>query len=112
MRRLTHRRFKASETLLGIETLRVFQYLLLDDRLRFKASETLLGIETDGKCALTGWAIGFKASETLLGIETAIPVITSPTGSTGFKASETLLGIETRLDTQEMQLAALWIQSL
>ena len=38
------RSFKASETLLGIETFSIFS----DDRRqgRFKASETLLGIET------------------------------------------------------------------
>jgi len=40
----------------------------------FKASETLLGIETlSGLTALESW-LGFKASETLLGIETNLPV--------------------------------------
>ncbi len=39
--------------------------------LRFKASETLLGIETKVKAIYLLSAIGFKASETLLGIETA-----------------------------------------
>ncbi len=60
--------FKASETLLGIET------LYLDINLRevdwFKASETLLGIETDLVEMLDYIEIRFKASETLLGIET------------------------------------------
>ena len=36
--------FKASETLLGIETFRINILLTFDNR--FKASETLLGIET------------------------------------------------------------------
>ena len=63
------RSFKASETLLGIET---------GDRLGsraalvegFKASETLLGIETDASCSTSESHHCFKASETLLGIET------------------------------------------
>ena len=38
--------------------------------LRFKASETLLGIETALYLASSSALIGFKASETLLGIET------------------------------------------
>jgi len=37
----------------------------------FKASETLLGIETLNDAKLAGKHLGFKASETLLGIETA-----------------------------------------
>jgi len=37
----------------------------------FKASETLLGIETDGWCFDIEQTKSFKASETLLGIETA-----------------------------------------
>ncbi len=37
--------FKASETLLGIETIRIGFYKTIDFRW-FKASETLLGIET------------------------------------------------------------------
>ena len=112
-------RFKASETLLGIETGAIFD----GDRSKygcFKASETLLGIET---CLIIGlepipkalqslwnpfrdwnsgettkgywYASSFKASETLLGIETWIfgwwgQIINR------FKASETLLGIETQ----------------
>ncbi len=43
--------------------------------IRFKASETLLGIETDGTLPQNGWDSGFKASETLLGIETQEPPI-------------------------------------
>ena len=37
---------------------------------RFKASETLLGIETHSHQPQTLALMGFKASETLLGIET------------------------------------------
>ncbi len=38
---------------------------------RFKASETLLGIETEAEGKrITEQVLGFKASETLLGIET------------------------------------------
>ena len=60
-------RFKASETLLGIETI---QGLDFDTQLlSFKASETLLGIET-GLGRISYWLTSFKASETLLGIET------------------------------------------
>ena len=59
--------FKASETLLGIETI---QGLDFDTQLlSFKASETLLGIET-GLGRISYWLTSFKASETLLGIET------------------------------------------
>ena len=38
---------------------------------RFKASETLLGIETQHDVIRKYNKLGFKASETLLGIETA-----------------------------------------
>ena len=38
--------FKASETLLGIETATVTGRYTVDGVIRFKASETLLGIET------------------------------------------------------------------
>ena len=38
----------------------------------FKASETLLGIETDSFNQDDGVGSGFKASETLLGIETPL----------------------------------------
>ncbi len=38
----------------------------------FKASETLLGIETTNRSSLNINRLGFKASETLLGIETYI----------------------------------------
>ncbi len=41
---ITAKGFKASETLLGIETLRLPSMILLGKG--FKASETLLGIET------------------------------------------------------------------
>ncbi len=37
----------------------------------FKASETLLGIETIGGYASVAYLTSFKASETLLGIETS-----------------------------------------
>ena len=37
---------------------------------RFKASETLLGIETTSKALWSPQELRFKASETLLGIET------------------------------------------
>ena len=40
-------------------------------RLGFKASETLLGIETKYRGFSPFGSLGFKASETLLGIETA-----------------------------------------
>jgi len=40
--------------------------------LRFKASETLLGIETLVSMQVTDRITGFKASETLLGIETGL----------------------------------------
>ncbi len=43
-RKLNHRSFKASETLLGIETENPLLCLLHE--FGFKASETLLGIET------------------------------------------------------------------
>ncbi len=41
------------------------------DRVSFKASETLLGIETNAEEKASDKAYGFKASETLLGIETS-----------------------------------------
>ncbi|GBO55270.1 hypothetical protein APA_3320 [Pseudanabaena sp. lw0831] len=46
----------------------------MQHRIRFKASETLLGIETHCLYADFGNAIRFKASETLLGIETLMLV--------------------------------------
>ena len=60
--------FKASETLLGIETRHKLKGQ--DAHQGFKASETLLGIETDNNCDNDMTEKGFKASETLLGIET------------------------------------------
>ncbi len=42
--------------------------------MRFKASETLLGIETKMLKFQCRDRRGFKASETLLGIETVLPV--------------------------------------
>ena len=60
--------FKASETLLGIETLR-FQGTAYAIGC-FKASETLLGIETQSTFQQVSHPHRFKASETLLGIET------------------------------------------
>ena len=42
------------------------------NNLRFKASETLLGIETIQPVTPVVSAPGFKASETLLGIETRL----------------------------------------
>ncbi len=63
---------------------------------RFKASKTLLGIETGFIGAMTSAADGgFKASKTLLGIETQ-RVWKSHWTNKRFKASKTLLGIETR----------------
>ncbi len=61
---------------------------------RFKASETLLGIETDLMLLTPTLQMGFKASETLLGIETS-QVEMKLAERFRFKASETLLGIET-----------------
>ena len=60
--------FKASETLLGIETSP--QDSGISSGYRFKASETLLGIETIHLPAMSCTSVSFKASETLLGIET------------------------------------------
>jgi hypothetical protein len=40
------------------------------DEWRFKASETLLGIETLSRMKLLELSLRFKASETLFGIET------------------------------------------
>ncbi len=68
-------RFKASETLLGIETQSELQ--IHQERLRFKASETLLGIETVTEWKELKGLWRFKASETLLGIETALTVMHS-----------------------------------
>ena len=110
--------FKASETLLGIETscLTPSQSQLQS----FKASETLLGIETNPKRRVRVRSVGFKASETLLGIETLTTRSNSAIQSRlqslwnpfrdwnewrdekngnvfRFKASETLLGIETNM---------------
>ncbi len=61
---------------------------------RFKTSETLLGIETRKEREGRSPMFGFKTSETLLGIETLrhIPVTRD---EKSFKTSETLLGIET-----------------
>ena len=66
----------------------------------FKASETLLGIETwfMGFACLCYWLWCFKASETLLGIETTPAAQPTKETPQDFKASETLLGIETRLE--------------
>ena len=66
--RVAAQRFKASETLLGIETLLPIPYRRRSNR--FKASETLLGIETFCLAKFPPFCEGFKASETLLGIET------------------------------------------
>ncbi len=64
-------------------------------RFSFKASETLLGIETEALARTeAARAASFKASETLLGIET-YKVGSYSKGEQSFKASETLLGIET-----------------
>ncbi len=63
-------RFKASETLLGIETMAITGIVTATDW--FKASETLLGIETARKHENGSRWNRFKASETLLGIETAL----------------------------------------
>ena len=60
----------------------------------FKASETLLGIETFSSFISCFSFFSFKASETLLGIETICPYYLGKTRGC-FKASETLLGIET-----------------
>ncbi len=123
--------FKASETLLGIET--PWPVTGINSAvLGFKASETLLGIETYSlwwlRCRV--WE-GFKASETLLGIETEMEVKSrmrqayyklqslwnpfrdwndllhaSPVckSYSSFKASETLLGIETQVDGEFGQI--------
>ena len=66
-----------------------------DYEISFKASETLLGIETYKTADEWQEETGFKASETLLGIETDTDAIFT-LASSCFKASETLLGIETR----------------
>ena len=84
--------FKASETLLGIET-NLLPILLFWTRC-FKASETLLGIETEFYAVCDRRVNCFKASETLLGIETMNGSCIN-LESLRFKASETLLGIET-----------------
>ena len=60
--------FKASETLLGIETFKIG--MAWKDFKCFKASETLLGIETGLVSPFWLYIYRFKASETLLGIET------------------------------------------
>ena len=76
--------FKASETLLGIET-----YCWWGNRGLtggFKASETLLGIETHQRTFADIFKMGFKASETLLGIETWLIKLASPS----FTASKPL----------------------
>ena len=90
----------------------------LKSRDGFKASETLLGIETGGIGSADRNSNSFKASETLLGIETqglggaspcdwlqslwnpfrdwnAAIALTTLALIASFKASETLLGIET-----------------
>ena len=98
------------------------QYEIQPDRFSFKASETLLGIETKRFTHTPEFSGGvwlqslwnpfrdwnrwdsneiksehnFKASETLLGIETKFLLAIAPHRSR-FKASETLLGIETYL---------------
>ncbi len=64
--------------------------------LRFKASKTLLGIETNKRENNSISAFRFKASKTLLGIETNYSTGIPCTILNGrFKASKTLLGIET-----------------
>ena len=79
----------------------------------FKASETLLGIETPFEALGVGdeYEAGFKASETLLGIETlhalCSEILATPEC---FKASETLLGIET--GSAKSGLYQLLLQSL
>ena len=62
---------------------------------RFKASETLLGIETRTQLSKRMGMVWFKASETLLGIETR-GFWGDDENPSRFKASETLLGIETK----------------
>ncbi len=48
----------------------VTDFVMLPEGNRFKASKTLLGIETILSQAAGGRAVRFKASKTLLGIET------------------------------------------
>ena len=67
----------------------------------FKASETLLGIETDHYAGEDSLPYSFKASETLLGIETSLFRIIYCLPNC-FKASETLLGIETNLECDKL----------
>ncbi len=84
--------FKASKTLLGIETW--FPQPRTTWSNWFKASKTLLGIETNLPKSWRAIAWGFKASKTLLGIETNF-ARSSLLHIKWFKASKTLLGIET-----------------
>ena len=69
----------------------------------FKASETLLGIETQPISINNTNRVGFKASETLLGIETNL-IYYHAQRQWSFKASETLLGIETIIGLQPNKL--------
>ena len=77
----------------------------------FKASETLLGIETEVSTSNGLCVDSFKASETLLGIETLCQSGRYLT-PIGFKASETLLGIETPKATFSTLASAWQLQSL
>ena len=82
------------------------------EHLGFKASETLLGIETRVRLTLQIDGKGFKASETLLGIETkTLTYQPNSEFESGFKASETLLGIETWIVVavvKKLRLQSLW----
>ncbi len=101
--------FKASETLLGIET---FDCLWL-----FKTITQIQSLwnpfrDWNNFCQfVNSCQFGFKASETLLGIETATADgLSVPLGR--FKASETLLGIETLLQPSQVrsqrEIQSLW----
>ena len=79
----------------------------------FKASETLLGIETYCCIVFLLPHDSFKASETLLGIETKVAKITNAASVTRcFKASETLLGIETTKNMATITETRQMLQSL
>ena len=104
--------FKASETLLGIETVSASAITVLPNA-GFKASETLLGIETRLIWDTSNFYPGFKASETLLGIETKYRAVQNLYQILlSFKASETLLGIETDSELAQAVAKAIKLQSL
>ena len=108
--RRRHGCFKASETLLGIETFVGLIPVLGATGLQSLWNPFRDWNSTRTKARVAAWS--FKASETLLGIETQTSSYYWYGWLRGFKASETLLGIETNKLRQKLLIRLRMLQSL